>query len=294
MTPLFPFWDRLAIPIGPLTIHGFGILVAVGVMAGARVAQNKAARDGFDPEVINQLLGWIIAGVLIGGHLGHLLFYYPEQMADDPAKFVAMFKTLASGSLPSMSELPAVLNVFGGLSSYGGFIATVTLMAIFFRKNNLDFWTYGDPVAYGMMTGWMFGRLGCFVAHDHPGVETDFYLGVYGICPDSYGSSTIACHDLGLYEAIWSGAMAVLFMFKDKVPRHPGYYVGWICVSYGPIRFFMDRFRHIETDTRYFGLTPAQYFSVAVTVLGIYILRKNRHREPLRGDWTPEDAIEAS
>ena len=82
-------------------------------------------------------------------------------------------------------------------------------------------------------------------------------------------------------------------MFKDKIPRHPGYYVGWVCLSYGPVRFVMDYFRHIETDTRYFGLTPAQYFSVAVTILGIRILLKHRHEEPLRGDWKPEDAVEA-
>ena len=293
MTPLIPFWDRVAIPIGPLTIHGFGILVALGFVFGARVARNKAARDGYDPELINELVGWIVAGVFIGGHLGHLLFYYPEDMANDPEKFVTMFKTLASGSLPTADSLPELLKVWRGLSSYGGFIATVTLMAIFFRKHKVSFWTYGDPVAYGMMTGWTFSRLGCFAAHDHPGVETDFYLGVYGICPTSYGSSTIACHDLGLYEAMWAAAMGVWFMFKDKIPRHPGYFVGWVCVSYGPARIVMDSFRHIETDTRYFGLTPAQYFSIAVTLLGIRILLKHRHEEPLRGDWKPEDAVEA-
>ncbi len=290
MSPLIPFWDRVAIPIGPLTVHGFGILVALGFVFGARVARNKAARDGFDPELINQLLSWIVAGVFIGGHLGHLLFYYPEDMADDPAKFVAMFQTLASGSLPTAESLPELLKVWRGLSSYGGFIATVSLMAIFFRKHKVNFWSYGDIVAYGMMTGWMFGRFGCFVAHDHPGIETNFYLGVYGICPDTYGSSTVACHDLGLYEALWSGAMAIWFSFKDKIPRHPGYYVGWVCLSYGPVRLVLDYFRHIETDTRYFGLTPAQYFSIIVTILGIRILLKHRNEEPLRGDWTPEDA----
>jgi phosphatidylglycerol:prolipoprotein diacylglycerol transferase len=210
-------------------------------------------------------------------------------MANDPSKFVAMFQTFAAGSLPAADDLPELLKVWRGLSSYGGFIATVALMAIFFRKNKVDFWSYADPIAYGMMTGWMFGRFGCFVAHDHPGMETDFYLGVYGICPTTYGSSTVACHDLGLYEALWSGAMAIWFYFKDKIPRHPGYFVGWVCLSYGPVRFVMDYFRHIETDTRYFGFTPAQYFSLAVTILGVKILLQRRNMEPLRGDWTPEE-----
>ena len=232
---------------------------------------------------------WVVAGVFIGGHLGHLLFYYPQDMANEPAKFLTMFQTLASGSLPAADDLPELLKVWRGLSSYGGFIATVALMAIFFRKHKVDFWAYSDPIAYGMMTGWMFGRFGCFVAHDHPGIETDFYLGVYGICPDAYGSSTIACHDLGLYEALRSGAMAIWFSFKDKIPRFPGYFVGWVCLSYGPVRFVMDYFRHIETDTRYLGFTPAQYFSLAVTLLGVKILLQRRNLEPLRGDWVPEE-----
>ena len=96
--------------------HTLEILVALGFVFGARVARNKAARDGFDPELINQVVGWIVAGVFIGGHLGHLLFYYPQDMANDPAKFLAMFQTLASGSLPAADDLPELLKVWRGLS----------------------------------------------------------------------------------------------------------------------------------------------------------------------------------
>ena len=288
MQPLIPFWDRIAIPIGPLSVHGFGILVALGFMFGSKIARSKAARDGLDPEPINQVVGWIVAGVFIGGHLGHLLFYYPEDMADDPAKFVAMFTTLASGRLPTADSLPELLKVWRGLSSYGGFIACAVLVWVFFKKNKLNFWAYADPIAYGLMTAWMLGRFGCFVAHDHPGTETMFWLGVAGICPTAYGNPAVACHDLGLYEAFWSGAMALWFSVKDKVPRHSGYYVGWMCLSYGPVRFVMDYFRHIETDTRYLGLTPAQYFSVGIAVLGWWILRSRREIPRITGDWTPE------
>ena len=52
----------------------------------------------------------------------------------------------------------------------------------------------------------------------------------------------------------------------------------------------MDAFRHIETDTRFFGLTPAQYFSVATTLLGIWILRSRRNIPKITGDWKPESA----
>jgi phosphatidylglycerol:prolipoprotein diacylglycerol transferase len=153
------------------------------------------------------------------------------------------------------------------------------------------------------MVGWMLGRLGCFSAHDHPGTETSFFLGVKGMCPVAEGSyislkerllSQEACHDLGLYEAMWSGAMFGWFWLKDKLPRHPGYFLGWMCLSYGPIRLIMDFYRHPAGDTRYFGLTPAQYGSVLVALIGVAILLRKRSEAPLRGEWTPEDSAEAA
>jgi prolipoprotein diacylglyceryltransferase len=85
--------------------------------------------------------------------------------------------------------------------------------------------------------------------------------------------------------------MAVWFSFKDRVPRHSGYFVGWMCISYGPVRFLMDSFRHIETDTRYFGMTPAQYFSVAVTLLGLWVLYSRRNLAPPHGKWKREEGV---
>ena len=82
--------------------------------------------------------------------------------------------------------------------------------------------------------------------------------------------------------------MAIWFSIKDKVPRHSGYYVGWMCLSYGPVRFCLDYFRHIDTDVRHFGLTPAQYFSIGIALLGLSILRRRKDIPQIRGEWTPE------
>jgi phosphatidylglycerol:prolipoprotein diacylglycerol transferase len=304
-TPLFSYWEPLSIPLGPISVHGFGILVAMGFMFGSKLASKKAARDGFDPDLINRLVGWLVLGVFVGGHLGHLLFYFPEDLVGDGARFGRFFDALLSFRAPSVEndEVPALLQVWHGLSSYGGFLACTVLTIWFFRKEKVSFWPYADALAYGLMVGWMLGRLGCFSAHDHPGTETSFFLGVKGMCPVAEGSyislkerllSQEACHDLGLYEALWSGAMFGWFWLKDKLPRHPGYFLGWMCLSYGPIRLIMDIYRHPVGDTRYFGLTPAQYGSVLVALIGAAILLRKRSEAPLRGKWTPEDSAEAA
>lgn len=279
MEPLIPYFEPIEIPLGPVSVHGFGILVALGFMAGSWMAMNKARRDGLDADVINRAVTWIIAGVFIGGHLGHALFYEPAEHFADPIKFLQVWK---------------------GLSSTGGFIGCTILVIIFLRRENarvrrenvalkqkgeplqLPVWVmpYGDTLMYGLSLGWFFGRMGCFSAHDHPGTQTDFWLGVYGMCPDQ--PISVACHDIGLYEAIWSGLMCILFVILDRKPRFQGFYIGLLCASYGPTRLLLDAFRHPATDARYFGLTPAQYGSMVIGLIGVYILWSQRNTTPIR------------
>ena len=314
MEPLIPYFEVVKIPIsGDFAIHGFGILVALGFVLGSKVAMNKAARDGLDPEVINRLVGWLVAGVFLGGHWGHLLMYYPEQIAEDPVNLVRFWQ---------------------GLSSFGGFIGCAVLGLWFFRRENakiraqnkalhakgepllrrLDVWGFADACLYGLTIGWAAGRTGCFVAHDHPGTVTKFWLGVKGMMnPNTFDATEklawmkaqadqfpelatmavnksipadiwqqVAYHDLGLYEVIWSLSMFGLFLLLDRKPRPPGFFVGMMFLSYGPCRLMMDVFRHPTTDTRYLGLTPAQYLSVALAVVGAWILFVNKDKPPIQ------------
>lgn len=282
MKPLIPYFEPIAIHLwGNVAIHGFGILVALGMILGARMAQWKAERDGLDPELINRFLGWVVVGVFVGGHLGHALMYDLDKTLADPLY---------------------LLKVWDGLSSFGGFTASTILGIWFFRNEDkkvrdenkrrikdgeprlqrLNIWGYADVILFGLTVGWMLGRFGCFSAHDHPGTPTDFYLGVYGICPDQ--PITVACHDMGLYEALLSGMMAIAFVILDRKPRFPGFFTGLFIAIYGPIRFGMDFLRTAEVDVsnRTLGLTPAQFGSVVLTALGIAILVNRRNKTPLR------------
>ena len=135
---------------------------------------------------------------------------------------------------------------------------------------------------YGLTLGWFFGRMGCFSAHDHPGMPTDFFLGVPGMSEAIGCTVDVPCHDLGLYEALWSGAMCLLFVFLDRKPRFQGFYVGLLCAAYGPFRLFLDSMRHPDTDARYFGLTPAQYGSILIGLAGLAVLYYNRNTTPTR------------
>ncbi|MES2640291.1 MAG: prolipoprotein diacylglyceryl transferase [Myxococcota bacterium] len=254
MHPLIPAFEPFAFDVGPVAIHGFGILVAIGFLIGGNVAQKKSAEFTGDPKAsdrINRLVGWLIFGTFVGGHLGDVLLYHPQDLLTDPM---------------------LIFRVWEGLSSFGGFAMCVPLCIWFFYREKVNPWPYLDGLAFGFAIGWFFGRMGCFSAHDHPGAQTNFWLGVYGMCPG--GNPTIACHDLGLYEALWSGAVFLLFTLLDRKPRFHGFYVAWIAVLYGPFRFFLDfgRSSPVDEGGRLAGLTPAQYGSVIVTLLGFWML----------------------
>ena len=262
-------------------IHGFGIMVALAFIFGSHMAMRKGARDGLEPELINRLVSWLVLAVFVGGHLGHILFYEPQRVLEDP---MFLFK------------------FWEGLSSFGGFVGCLLITIWFFGREGkrraaenearvakglrpyppIRYWDYGELCAYGWAFGWIFARTGCFMAHDHPGLETDFFLGVKGICEANPGDVGMACHDLGLYEAIWALPVSAFFWFADKKPRFSGFFQGWWCVLYGAARMFYDGLR--THDTRWLegllggqGVTPGQVFSASMLLLGVVLLLRRRN-----------------
>ena len=269
MHPIIPCFERIVFTLpeflGSLQLHGFGILVASGFLVATQLGQRKCRRDGLDPEVINKMLVWIVAGVFIGGHLGHALMYDPAHYWENPLE---------------------LLHVWQGLSSFGGFFVSALLVYTFFKRSKVPIWPYADIVAYGLSVGWFLGRMGCTAAHDHPGRVSEFFLAVPGMCPVSSARGGVdcfvACHDLGFYEALFTLGMLLAFLWLDRKPRFAGFYMGWMITSYAPVRFGMDFLRHPSTDVRYFGLTPAQYGSMVMLSIGIWILLSRRNKPTIQ------------
>jgi phosphatidylglycerol:prolipoprotein diacylglycerol transferase len=238
-----------------IAIQPFGLLVALGVMLGARVSEKRAARLGLKNELISDFIAHV---VLIGFVLGHIfdrITYEPEVILRDPLDLLMPWKSL---------------------SSFGGFFGAVAGAFIWKARRKLNITIPLDQVAFGMPVGWFFGRTGCFVVHDHPGRLTNFFLAVNDY---HYGNLMVGPrHDLGLYEVLWSAVMIPLFFWLDKKPRPHGFYTGFIAVMYAPFRFGLDFLR--EADATYFGLTPGHYSSILALLLGIFVLWR-AYRRPV-------------
>jgi phosphatidylglycerol:prolipoprotein diacylglycerol transferase len=173
------------------------------------------------------------------------------------------------------SRDPALLlEPFAGQSAVGFAVAVVPLAVVWFAWLDREhLWAELDGFASALAWAWAFGRLGCFLVHDHAGAPTLFPLGVRGICPIAFGSRRLACHDLGLYELLFClAAIGGLAVLRER-GAGAGIPAATAAIAYGTWRFLADFLRLEDTDPRYALLTPAQWFApmlIAAGVVGIF------------------------
>ena len=250
---MIPYFQWTTIWLGPVPIHVWGLFVALGILVGAAVSARHVKERGLNPEVVWDLAVWITIGAFVVGRLFHVAFYEPAYYLAHPGDIVKIWE--------------------GGMSIIGGFIGAVIASVAYLRTKKLNVWAYCDAALMGLPVGMGIGRIGCFLIHDHPGTLTNFILGVN--YPDGVR------HDLGLYESLVGFALAIIFllMWKKKAPQ--GAYVATFLIGYGTARFFLDFLRATDgviVDTRYFGLTPAQYLALAMAGVGVWTVRRFRAR----------------
>jgi phosphatidylglycerol:prolipoprotein diacylglycerol transferase len=251
---MIPYVD-FSIPHIPF-IHVFGILVAIGIITGAQLTKKRGRELGLVDEKVDSMITFV---VIIGFIIAHLFDVFAYQ---------------TFGGHPRLWD---ILNPIAGFSSFGGFIGAVSALFLWCKRNDQPVMPYADSLAFGLATGWMFGRLGCFTAHDHPGSHTSFFLAVR--YPDG------PRHDLGLDEALWAAGISLLFAILRRKRRPLGIYVTILTIAYAPVRFGLDFLRATdvaEPDPRYFGLTPAQWgcFAVLVAGIGLAIWTARQRKSP--------------
>lgn len=237
---MMSYFEFPSIRLGPLTLEVFGVFVAIGVLAGAKIAVRAARRDGLDEQPLREYSAWGVGAGVVVGHLVHVLLYHPEELRD-PWRILA---------------------VWSGLSSMGGLLGAVIAAAVYFRVRRIVFHDYADAFALGIAPGWGIARLGCFAVHDHPGVLTDFTLAVQ--FPGG------ARHDLGLYDAIALFLIAAVVHGLRSRGVLRGRLLGVVALLYGTQRFFMEFLR--ASDVAYPDALPRAY-SGAVPVLRAVGLR---------------------
>jgi len=273
---MLPFFEQPAWHLGPLTIHAFGVAVAAGLWVGLAMAERRFVNASLDPAIGTRLGGWMLVAGLLGAHLFSVILYFPEELRTDP-------------------WLP--FRVWEDISSFGGMIGGVAGAFLFFaiRAPQLgarDRLAYLDAIAFVFPVGLAFGRLGCALAHDHPGRVTTlpFAISLKSASAQAYiqnaydaaghalpgAISVMGFHDLGLYECVFLAFVVIpAFSYWDRRHRKPGFYLLAFAILYLPVRFCLDALR--IADVRYFRLTPAQWVA-ALTLAALPIIAMNRRK----------------
>lgn len=241
-------------PSGAFSVKPFGTLVAIGVYVGSILATRQGKLLGLHERVMTSFIAWVVGVGFLGGHMLDVIFYYPGQVLRDP---LSLFR------------------IWEGLSSFGGFSGAIIGGFLWKWRYKTDILPYADVIASSFPAAWVFGRAGCSVAHDHPGLASDAWFAVQYPAGGRF--------DLGLYEMILTIPLALAFLWLRKKPRPWGFYVGAITIAYAPVRFALDFLRVGEplaegggaaVDPRYAGLTPAQWACFGLLALGVYFFTR--------------------
>ena len=246
-------------PSGAFSIKPFGTLVAIGVYLGSYLSTGLGKRLGLNERALASFAAWVVGFGFLGGHMLDVIFYYPGQVLRDP---LSLFR------------------VWEGLSSFGGFSGAIIGGFLWKWRYKSDILPYADVIASSFPAGWVFGRTGCSVAHDHPGLASDLWLAV------QYPGG--GRFDLGLYEMVLTIPLALSFLWLRRRPHPWGFYIGAMAIAYAPVRFALDFLRvsapvaengglTAAVDPRYAGLTPAQWACFGLLIMGVYFFVRTLH-----------------
>lgn len=252
------------------TVHYYGIIIMSGVVLAGLLAAYRAKQRGHDPEIVWDLLVWLIVGGIIGARLWHVF--------TPPPSSIEMGKTTLY-YLTHPLDMIAVWN--GGLGIPGAVIGGAIAMYFFTRKRKLSFAEWADIAAPSLALGQAIGRWGNFVNQELYGAPTDLPWRIY-IEPHRRVSGFLEqeyYHPLFLYESLWNiGNMLLLLWLSRRFGERLK--TGDIFLAYlviYPIGRFLLDFLRLDASMLG-GINANQSFMAVVAVLAAGMLVW-RHRK---------------
>lgn len=212
----------------------------------------------------------MVAGFAVA-HWVSVIFYFPEKILERPWVLVFFWE---------------------GLSSFGGLFGAILGAILYFRSKRVSAIKYCDSILFGFVPAWIIGRMGCTVVFDHPGIPTDFFLGMeyhrsITIAGVAYAKGTVL-HNLGMYEAMVAAVLTIILYALKNIKPFDGFHPALMLFLYSPVRFYLDRLR--VTDKTYVGLTPGQFFAIGMFLLAVFLVFNGLRNKRLAEAGPPEPA----
>jgi phosphatidylglycerol---prolipoprotein diacylglyceryl transferase len=255
--------------IGPITIHFYGIVIMLGVVAATYLARREANRQGQNGDLVWDMLIWLLIAGIIGARLWHIFTPMPSLEAQGVTTYYYL-----------THPLEAIAIWRGGLGIPGAVAGGVIALYFFARRKHLSFITWLDILAPALALGQAIGRWGNFFNQELYGAPTSLPWAIY-IDPQHRlpGYENIAYyHPTFLYESIWNLGNMVLLLwlsrrFKDRFQTGDIFLVYLIVYPLG--RFLLEFLRLDSSQLA--GINANQAFMLVVLIVSTLLLGW-RHR----------------
>lgn len=249
----YPNIDPVAISLGPLEIHWYGIMYLLGFTAAWLLAKKRASliNSNWNDEQVGDLIFYGAMGVVIGGRVGFMLFYNFSSLLSDPLSLFYVWQ--------------------GGMSFHGGFLGVIAAVYLFSRTTKKPVFKVLDFVAPLVPIGLAAGRLGNFIGAELYGRATDVQWGM--VFPTD--PLALVRHPSQLYQAGLEGLCLFIIIWIYSAKPRPTFAVsGLFCLGYGLFRTFVEFFR--EPDGGVFvafdWLTKGQLLSLPMILIGALVV----------------------
>lgn len=232
--------------IGGITIHGYGLMIAVGVLCAIFTAQYRAKNRGLSTDSIYSMALLI----LIFGFIGAKLLYILVE-------------------LPTVIKDPALILTGSGFVVYGGIIGGIIAVMIYCRIKRFSFLQYFDLLMPSVALAQGFGRIGCFLAGCCYGSETDSAFCIV-FQNSQYAPNGVPLIPTQLIMSAGNFLIAAVLLLYARKDRPKGKIGGLYLILYGVGRFSVEFLRNDPRGSVSF-LSTAQFISIFMLILGILL-----------------------
>ena len=250
----YPEIDPVAVSLGPISVHWYGLMYLIGFAAAWWIAVKRADSPSYplQRKQVDDLIFYGALGVVLGGRFGYVIFYNFDRFLSEPLWLLKVWE--------------------GGMSFHGGLLGVIVAMFLYARSIKLGAGQVLDFVAPLVPIGLGMGRIGNFIGQELWGRETTVAWGM--VFPND--PEALVRHPSQLYQAGLEGLafFLLLFWFSSRA-RPPWSVSGLFLIGYGSFRFLVEFFRqpdsHIGFDL--FGwMTRGQVLSLPMIIVGVIMM----------------------
>ena len=251
----YPEIDPVALSIGPLKVHWYGIMYLISFIAVWRLflVRSRQPWSSVKSDQVEDIIFYGAMGVILGGRFGYVFFYQFQRFLEEPLWLIKLWD--------------------GGMSFHGGLLGVLFALFLLSRKFGIRFIQLGDFVAPMVPVGLFFGRMGNFIGQELWGRPTEgWWAMVFPNDPEQ-----LARHPSQLYQAFLEGLLlfTVLWLLSKK-PRPTGFLSGAFLAGYGIFRMIAEFAREPDAhlaDSLIFGwVTRGQLLSLPMLFAGLGLI----------------------